>query len=257
MFDTNIRINTLAAKIAAASLKVGALKADKQNTHQNYWYISADKILERAGDALANEGICVVPTIIREDTVQVDYTDSYGKSKSRFDTAIFFDMILSDGESQMIAPWCGRGSDSSSPDKALYKAITSGHKYFLAKLLNIGVGNEDGEHEDETPKTERNGRGPANHTVPPPKTQQPPSTSATEDGSDGPTPEELEVIAAWRGPTDAQMWAMKEGYCTNEHHARESFKKVVADQFGGKFTLRNQAEVLLAFYRHQLEKVPA
>src|SRR5207253_8898342 len=70
-----------------------------------------------------------------------------GNGKSRFDSTVHFGMIISDGESQIELPWCGRGSDFSVPDKALYKAITSGHKYFLMKLLNVGVGNEDSEHE--------------------------------------------------------------------------------------------------------------
>lgn len=146
-------MNTLVAKIAKASQAVGALSADKENAAQKYFYISADKILERAGDALADVGVVLFPSIQREETQQVDYTDSYGKAKSRFDACVHFAMILSDGETQIELAWCGRGSDFSVPDKALYKAITSGHKYFLMKLLNVGVGNEDGEHETitETP----------------------------------------------------------------------------------------------------------
>lgn len=141
--------NTLAAKIIAASAIVGALKPDKTNTAQNYNYISADKILERAGNALAEAGVIILPSITEETTNQVDYTDSYGKSKSRFDATVRFVMLVTDGETEKELPWYGRGSDFSVPDKALYKAITSGHKYFLMKLLNVGVGNEDGEHENE------------------------------------------------------------------------------------------------------------
>lgn len=137
--------NTLIAKIIAASLAVGALATDKTNTQQNYKYISADKILERAGDALAEAGVMVVPSITIEST-DAAKTDKGG---TRYDSLVHFAMVISDGESQLEMPWCGRGSDYATPDKALYKAITSGHKYFLMKLLNIGVGNEDGEHENE------------------------------------------------------------------------------------------------------------
>lgn len=140
--------NTLIGKIAAASLKVGALETDKTNEAQKYKYISADKILERAGDALAKAGVMVVPSITHEEMAQVDYTDGYGKAKTRFDVAVHFAMIVTDGETQLELPWRGRGNDFAAPDKALYKAITSGHKYFLMKLLNIGVGNEDSEHDD-------------------------------------------------------------------------------------------------------------
>lgn len=150
--------NTLISKIAAASLKVGALATDKVNTAQNYKYISADKILERAGDAIAEVGVVLTPGIVSEQTNEVTYTDNYGKTKTRYDTTVIFEMLLSDGESEMTKPWIGKGNDFSAPDKAFYKAITSGHKYFLAKLLNIGVGNEDGEHEaaqDATKTTQK------------------------------------------------------------------------------------------------------
>lgn len=143
--------STLISKIAAASTKVGALMPDKTNTAQNYSYISADKILQRAGDALAEAGVVIIPAITQEAVNEVTYTDSYNKTKTRYDAIITFEMLISDGTSEFKAPWTGRGSDFSVPDKALYKAITSGHKYFIAKLLNIGVGNEDGEHEYAQP----------------------------------------------------------------------------------------------------------
>lgn len=141
-------MNTLIAKLAKASQKVGALATDKVNASQNYAYISADKILQRAGDALAELGVVVVPSILNETTQETNYTDNYGKAKTRYDAVVNFEMFVSDGEGELKAGWVGRGSDFAVPDKALYKAITSGHKYYLAKLLNIGVGNEDGEHED-------------------------------------------------------------------------------------------------------------
>lgn len=141
-------MNTLIAKLAKASQKVGALAPDKVNAAQNYPYISADKMLQRAGDALAEEGIVIVPSIVNEATQETNYTDNYGKAKTRYDAVVLFEMYVSDGEGELKAQWVGRGSDFSVPDKALYKAITSGHKYYLAKLLNIGVGNEDSEHEN-------------------------------------------------------------------------------------------------------------
>jgi hypothetical protein len=137
--------NTLISKIAKASLKVGALETDKTNTQQNYKYISADKILERGGDALCEAGVVIIPSITQETTEAVK-TDKGG---TRYDSIVHFLMTITDGETQLEMPWCGRGNDYSVPDKALYKAITSGHKYFLMKLLNIGVGNEDGEHESD------------------------------------------------------------------------------------------------------------
>jgi hypothetical protein len=136
---------TLSGKIALASIEVGNFKADKTNQDQKYSYISADQVLSRAGDALAKQGIAVLPSLMSVDIMNVE---RQGKSP-RLDAKVTYSMTVTDGEKEIIVPWFGFGSDYLTPDKAVYKAITSGHKYFLMKLLNIGIGNEDGEHEVE------------------------------------------------------------------------------------------------------------
>lgn len=136
--------NTLAARIAKASIDIGgSLKADKRHEQQKYDYISADKIIDRAGQVLAENGVVLIPAIT---STTVD-TYQTGGGKSFYSVAVNFAMTLTDGETSLEYPWMGMGTDYSVVDKALYKAITSGHKYFLVKLLNIGAGNEDGEHE--------------------------------------------------------------------------------------------------------------
>jgi len=137
-------MNTLASKIAKASAEVGGrLKADKKNTNDNYLYISADKILAECGQALAAQGIAVIPSMTNAEIVQ----GQTAGGKNRYDGRVSFVMTVTDGETEQTYPWYGFGADYTTPDKAIYKAITSGHKYFLSKLLMIGEGNEDGEHE--------------------------------------------------------------------------------------------------------------
>lgn len=140
---------TLAKQIAMASKQVGgALSADKRNAEQKYDYISADKILTVCGQALADNGIAVFPAVVAEQVDAFEYRDKYNNERMRYDAAVTFHMHVSGEEGEpLVLPWVGRGSDYSVPDKALYKAITSGHKYFLMKLLNVGAGNEDGEHD--------------------------------------------------------------------------------------------------------------
>lgn len=142
----------LIKKIAAASVEVGgALETDKRNQEQRYDYISADKILTVCGQALAKQGIVIFPALVDEN-IQIGKTRKGG---DRFDVKVDFTFIVSDGSAEMIFPWMGRGADYGVPDKALYKAITSGHKYFLMKLLNVGAGNEDGEHDEEEKETKK------------------------------------------------------------------------------------------------------
>ena len=138
----------LAQRIAKASATVGGkLQTDKKNKQDNYDYISSDKILAVVGQAMADCGVVVFPAVVEHD---LQLGQSSG-GKTRYDVRVKFDMTISDGVSTMTMPWFGVGADYAAPDKATYKAITSGHKYFLAKLFCIGVGNEDGEHESEEP----------------------------------------------------------------------------------------------------------
>jgi hypothetical protein len=180
------------AKIAkVSSVLVGRLSADKRNTQQNYDYISADLVLQEAGRAMAENELVVIPTITAEATETINYVDGYGKAKSRFDTVIEFDMIIGDDTGTVTAHWLGRGTDYSSPDKAMYKAITSGHKYFLMKLFNIGVGNEDGEHDEP--------RQQAAPKVPPtPRPEHPAHTEAEQTGKPAVTDEQ-------RKPSEAML----------------------------------------------------
>ena len=143
--------NSIAVKIAKASAAVGgSLKADARNADQNYNYISADKILTVAGQALADAGVAILPAITNANVETATYTNKYGE-KTRHDATVTFVMTIAADDGQIEMPWIGCGNDYIVPDKAIYKAITSGHKYFIMKLLNIGEGNEDGEHETKAP----------------------------------------------------------------------------------------------------------
>lgn len=134
----------LAGRIALAIASVGAFSADGFNQEKSYRYISADQVLARGGAALAQQGVVVVPSVVESIMTVVDR----GPSKApRMDAHVKLQMVITDGSSSIVAQWSGWGADFSAPDKALYKAITSGHKYFLMKLLCIGVGEEGSEHE--------------------------------------------------------------------------------------------------------------
>ena len=135
---------SLTSKIAAASKRVGGrLETDKTNKEQGYKYLSADAILGVGGQALAEEGVVIFPSVIDWAITQF-VTD---KGKTRYDARVNYVFTVAADEEARDFVWVGFGSDYVVPDKAYYKAITSGHKYFVAKLLNVGAFNEDGEHE--------------------------------------------------------------------------------------------------------------
>lgn len=148
---------SLVAKIAKVALEVsGKLSADARNTEQRYDYISADKVLNEVGRLLANNGVVIFPKIINTEITTTERSVR-DRTITRIDARVEFVFTVTDGNTHDECRWIGYGSDYSSPDKAHYKAVTSGHKYFLMKLLMIGAGNEDGEHEsvaDEQPASQ-------------------------------------------------------------------------------------------------------
>lgn len=197
----------IAEKIAKASAIVGGrLRADARNREQGYDYISADKILAECGQALADVGVMVAPQIDAVNVVPVDR----GSGKSRYDVMVNLTMTITDGETAQVCQWVGMGSDYAVPDKAMYKALTSGHKYFLAKLLNVGEGNEDGEHEEALPPSQRS---PAlNPVVRPIQASQPQSAQPVDNPftDDAPPPTQASqpqppATAPGRSITDKQL----------------------------------------------------
>lgn len=221
--------------IAAASRQVGGkLAPDKTNQEQRYDYLSADLILSICGQALADVGIAVYPAITEETVEAFAYVDKYGKDRARFDAKVVMAFSLAFGDHSISFPWVGRGSDYSVPDKATYKAITSGHKYFLMKLLNVGAGNEDGEHEAHEPQpaprksaselvTEITGEKPA------PKASKPKANTATP--------------AKWKA--DAIKWMVAEEFATNKFNASAMWDLLDLDHAADKA----EAVKLVKLYR--------
>ena len=138
-------------KLTEAILKVGDFAADKKNKEQNYDYISADLVLEKGGRALADVGLVVIANILSVEVVEFKREGG----KPRFDAKVTFSMTLTDGIAEIVQQWFGFGSDYMTPDKAVYKATTSGHKYYLMKLLQISVGNSDSEHDEPADSDEK------------------------------------------------------------------------------------------------------
>jgi hypothetical protein len=134
---------TLAARLAAAMRRMGGLKPDRFNQQDRFAYRSADLILSAANDALAAEGVVIVPLV--DDMAET--TGQSAGGKSRYEVRIKMRFFVTDGASQIEVPWWSTGVDYTAPDRALAKAITLGHKYFVAKLLMVGVGNDEDDHE--------------------------------------------------------------------------------------------------------------
>lgn len=239
----------LAQRIAKAAASVGGkLSADKKNKEQNYEYISSDKMLAVIGQALADNGIVVFPAVVSDDMI-VNQTSS---GKNRYDVRVKFDMTITDGNTSLTMPWVGIGNDYSAPDKATYKAITSGHKYFLAKLFCIGVGNEDGEHESEDKPVQQ-------------QQQQQQKTQARKQPSDFEQAAKSAAMAKmsdgaewqkWQSGDEAKAYAVNHGWCANEFEARNSLLNSLEEvtQQKAKWFNDKQSDVFKNFYDKHINR---
>jgi len=64
------------------------------------------------------------------------------------------------------------------------------------------------------------------------------------------------IVGTWRGPMDAQMWAVQVGACENDFEAKASFRKIVESVSpDNKLTKGNQAAIYAAFFGRQQEKL--
>lgn len=247
----------LAAALAAAMRRVGDLAPDKINAEERFAYRSADVIAARCGQALAAEGIAVLPSV-------VDYRPAEGatsRGHKRYEAHINMRFVVLHAEERMVCRWSACGVDYASPDRALAKAVTLAHKQFLSKLLCVGVGGaeddiEETSHPDpavEAPppppvRTSPPQPSPTTSSAPPVRTSPPqPSPSAPSASSAPP--------AQWVTPADALAWAVSVGANENEFAARNALRRLLDERFGGRLTYENRDAVFAAFYQDRMRKL--
>jgi len=123
----------LAAKIAKAMGGIDDVPKRgkvKYSGTTKYEYATADDLISAAQDALASVGVAIFPSVT--DEIWKD------KGKSAVQMTIKYTVVDGDSGDTMVCRWRTDGVDSG--DKARWKALTQGHKYFLRKLLNIPTG---------------------------------------------------------------------------------------------------------------------
>jgi hypothetical protein len=134
--------------IASVSEAIKSLKPDKVNTHARYEYISSDEIYLKIGQAMAKEGLVVIPSVV-SNSITTEIVNTGAGEKRRYDANVEFNLLLADEKGNtMSIPWRSMGIDYTSPDKALFCAMTTGMTYFLKMLFLVGKGNPDGEHQN-------------------------------------------------------------------------------------------------------------
>ena len=144
----------MAVKMQALAKAVGTVKKDGRNAHFNYAFVSYEALAATVREALQDVGLAFFVSTTG-DVLDGDMTTLHGS------------LSFMDSETGAIlsVPWVGQGKDNQ--DKGASKALTSGLKYALMRLLLASERDEvdsdkDGpaqaaqEQRNNAPQAERN-----------------------------------------------------------------------------------------------------
>ena len=125
---------TLAAKIAAISKDLGAIKKGGHNKEQHYDFIEYAAVSGKIRELLDKHGVAIIPTVT--DYERDDVKSKNGATGYHYTLKMHFTVINADKMDEKIeADWMGESTDWG--DKGINKAETSGTKYFYMRLFNI------------------------------------------------------------------------------------------------------------------------
>lgn len=120
-------------KIATIMGAIGAVKKDARNSHQNYAYTSAEQIYTALRGIMSEHSLICIPAITAVKSDDLNYIIDYT-----------FTLIDAGDGSQLASTWTQtvpKMAKSSGgnyvDDKAVGKATTYAHRYFLMKLFMI------------------------------------------------------------------------------------------------------------------------
>lgn len=122
-----------------------AWEKDGINRHQSYKYVTEKQYKHNFKKALKQVGL-----IWKMETIGYEFVPAISDKMH---------MVICNFRGQIIDPETGEreeylfnGSGADNGDKALYKAVTGGHKFFLAANFNVAEDNDPESDVDEIPK---------------------------------------------------------------------------------------------------------
>ncbi len=119
---------------------------DGINRHQSYKYITEKQYKANFAKALKRTGL-----LWKMETVDVHFQ---GAISDKMHLVICnFKGTITDPETGEYEEYLFSGSGADNGDKAVYKAVTGGHKFFLAANFNVAEDNDPENDKEDTPKT--------------------------------------------------------------------------------------------------------
>lgn len=248
-------LGELFAALAMARQEFGALTKGKSASIKSdkgsygYTYADLSDVIEATAAALAKHGLVIIqePEVVSENGRQMVVINGCIAHKS--------------GGVYSLRPLPLPVTGGTA--QAIGSAISYGRRYQLTAALNLAAADDDGDEASSGAVQKSQAQAPRL-----PSQQKAQQTKRAVDATTGeikdtsnpfddnvPTDAELEILGKWATPDDAFAWAVEHKACNAVEHAKNSLKKLITDQFGGKFNTANAAAVYLALLRHWTEKI--
>jgi len=127
-------IGALAAKMAKVMGAIDHVPKNGYNDYHNYEYSSDDDVMQALRPAMAKHNLAVFHSIIDRDVKKVETS-----SGTAWKTVVTMEITIADADSgqSKTVEWMGEADDGQ--DKGLYKALTSGVKYFALKTFLLSA----------------------------------------------------------------------------------------------------------------------
>ena len=129
----------LAAKLASAMTSIGDIPKNGHNDYHGYDYPLESDVMDALRSELAERGVAIFPSVEGRSFKQIEGNEQDGFT---YHTRVQLAITLIDSESgeQRTMHWEGEASDTQ--DKGLYKAYTSGMKYWALKTFLMSAGDD-------------------------------------------------------------------------------------------------------------------
>lgn len=146
----------LAAKIAAVMSEIGSVPKTGRNDFHSYDYSTDDDVMQSVRPVMAKHNLVALPSVRARETKQVEANNG-----TTLHTYITLEITLIDGDSGQSKTVLWEGEAQDGQDKGLYKAYTSGIKYWALKTFLLSSDSDVETHDAATEHTNGRSSGPS------------------------------------------------------------------------------------------------
>jgi hypothetical protein len=145
-------VGQLAKKIAQVMAAIDRVPKNGVNDYHGYEYSTDDDVMQSVRPVMAEHNLIALPSVTERKTVEVE-TNKGTETK----TYITMEITLIDGDSgqSKTVMWDGEAQDGQ--DKGLYKAYTSGIKYWALKTFLLSADADVETHDAAAGQARSNG----------------------------------------------------------------------------------------------------